>query len=960
VHTPTPAQHAAITAPLGPVLVVAGPGAGKTFCLIGRIAHLVADRGFAPERICAVTFTNKAADELAGRLAEALGARAERVTRGTLHALCADILRAHGEAVGTARGFGIADEAYQRILLGRLGVRNPRRASDLLDAFARARLQGATLLARDADLLTRYLAQLRRRNLLDFDDLVALAVRLLAEHPEIARTVAARWDYLLVDESQDLDPAQYHLIRMLVAPHGNVFAVGDDEQSIFSWRGADPRILKRFAQEFGTAPIMLEQNRRCAKPIFERARQLIRMEEGLFAKDLVADRESPFPVEAWAFPDEQAETRFLLDDLTRDRAAHGLAWGDYAILYRRHETGNALEGALMREGIPCRLARGRALQEDEVAGLVIAALRLMRDPSDPILLERFAQLVLPEALVERVRLTTHVTSRLFLDALRVLARAEPAGAADAKKAWRFIYHVEGLTALYRTGGTLASLVTELLSQRVGRYTNALEDRHDELADPADLPAAAVLADQLGPILHGRARAVITRETADRVAVRGLLLGGGVTLAVYASQAGEARPGDVAVHDDPYVVFKALQLLHGRALAHTLTDYVAFDLETTDRDITTCEIVEVAAVRVRGGAIVDRYRQLVRPRVPVTDGARATHGYGEADLAAAPYFEQVWPAFRAFVGDDLLVAHNGLGFDVPVLRRMAAPLGGADELVVYDSLVLARALFPSGGSLGALTARFGIPLPRAHHALDDTEALVAVFGELTRIHLARARKAALVHLLDQVGLGLALGTGPSSDEAELLRSISRVYALGPHSDCLEFYEAERRRLAAPDLPPLDVVVDRLGGRELMERLRTERSAEQRYPETYARLMRLVEACTADTLAESLERLLERVALSTSEGVEAERLRVNLLTLHATKGLEFSRVYVVGVEDYELPGYYQTVEQRHAEISEARRLLYVGMTRARDRLLLTRVDRRGGRDRGGNRFLDEMGLPPRRPG
>lgn len=964
MHTPSPAQQQAITAPLGPTLVVAGPGAGKTFCLIGRIAHLISARGFAPERICAVTFTNKAADEVASRLAEVLGPVAERVTRGTLHALCVDILRAHGEAIGVARGFGIADEPYQRLLLRRLGVRNHRRVGDLLTLFARARLQGATLPAREADLLDRYLAQLRRRNLLDFDDLVALAARLVEESPAVGRTVAARWDYILVDECQDLDPAQYRLIRTLASPHGNVFAVGDDEQSIFSWRGADPRVLRRFANDFGVRKeIVLDRNRRCAKPIFERARRLIRMEEGLFRKDLVADRESPFPVEAWAFPHEAAEADFLIRDLVADQRDSGLAWGDCAILYRRHETGNALEGALLRAGIPCRLARGRALEDDEIAAVVIAALRLMRDPGDSILLERFASLVLPAALLERVRLTARSAEGTFLEAVRTVARMEPEGSADAKKAWRLIFQVEGLAALYRTRETLAALVEDLLSQRLGRYTNALEERHDELTDPASLPAAVSLAEQLGAILHGRGRALIRRAAPDRIAVRGLLLGAGITLASYDGDGGgetdSPRAGDVTVDADALTVFKALQLLHGRTLGHAFADFVAFDLETTDRDVATCEIVEIAAVRVRAGAVAERFRRLVRPRVPIATGAREAHGYTDAELAGAPFFETVWPEFRAFVGGDLLVAHNGLEFDVPVLRRMAAPLGGADGLVVYDSLVLARSLFPGGGAgLERLAERFGVPLPRAHHALDDAEALVGVFAQLTQLHVARARKAALVNLLDYLALGLALGTGPSTEEAELLRVIGRAYALGSHSDCLEFYEAERRRLGAADLPPLDVVIERLGGRDLMERLRSERAAEQRYPETYARLMQLVEACTGDTLAASVERLLERVALSTSEGVEVDRRRVNLLTLHATKGLEFSRVYIVGVEDYEMPGYYPATENRTAEIGEARRLLYVGMTRARDRLVLTRADQRGGRDRGGNRFLDEMGLTPHR--
>jgi len=163
--------------------------------------------------------------------------------------------------------------------------------------------------------------------------------------------------------------------------------------------------------------------------------------------------------------------------------------------------------------------------------------------------------------------------------------------------------------------------------------------------------------------------------------------------------------------------------------------------------------------------------------------------------------------------------------------------------------------------------------------------------------------------------------------------------------------------------VDEVIQRLGGRALMTRLRAEPDPAQRYPAAVARLRALMDPSPPDplspmgrggTLDESIDRLLERVALSTSEGVEVAPDRVNLLTLHSTKGLEFSRVYIVGVEDHQLPGYRETTEHREAEIQEARRLLYVGMTRTRERLVLTRVERRFGMDAGGSGFLEEMGL------
>ncbi|MBI1723471.1 MAG: ATP-dependent helicase, partial [Gemmatimonadetes bacterium] len=312
---PLAEQRRAIEAPLGPVLVVAGPGAGKTYCLIGRVEQLIEARGLEPARICAVTFTNKAAEEIAQRLHRTLAARADEVTRETLHALCLSILREHGDAIGLRKGFGVADEEYQRIVLRRLRV-PAKRATYVLQAFGRKRLKGAPLSAGDEGLFREYVAHLRRRNLVDYDDLVALTARLFDERPDVARAVAARWDYVLVDEFQDLNPAQYAILKYLVEPHHNLFAVGDEEQSVFSWTGADPRILKRFQEEFGIArPIVLDRNHRCSRQIFETARRLLAENPTLFDKQLSADRASEHEVRAYAFEHEDAEAAWVLADL---------------------------------------------------------------------------------------------------------------------------------------------------------------------------------------------------------------------------------------------------------------------------------------------------------------------------------------------------------------------------------------------------------------------------------------------------------------------------------------------------------------------------------------------------------------------------------------------------------------------------------------------------------------------
>jgi len=407
---------------------------------------------------------------------------------------------------------------------------------------------------------------------------------------------------------------------------------------------------------------------------------------------------------------------------------------------------------------------------------------------------------------------------------------------------------------------------------------------------------------------------------------------------------------------PLAIFKAAQLLEMADTRSAFANYTAVDLETTSAVPATAEIVEIAAVRVRDGRVVDRYSSLVKPKGPIPSDASATHGIYDADVAHAAPIAEVWPAFRAFCGDDVMVAHNGHHFDFPILKRTAKELGSSFELCLFDTLPLARDLFPTSRRLGDLARQLGIPTGTSHRALDDTIALANLLPALEERKLARARKTASVHMLGHLGVALALdASGPPCPEALLLARVARPFALGKYSPCLDWYERQRGEDAS--LPAVDDVIERLGGVALMLRIRAEKTADERYPAVMARLRRLIAEIPDGSLEAQLSDLLERIVLSRWDGHDPERGRVNLLTLHSTKGLEFSRVYVVGAEDSEMPGGTSAKPATDEEIQEARRVLYVGMTRTIDRLVLTRVQTRGEKPTGGHRFLDEMGLTPK---
>ena len=943
--------------------MLAGPGAGKTFCLIERVRHLIEAKEVDPGRICVFTFTNKAAGEIADRL-KGLGDDVDRVKRGTIHSFCAELLREFGEEVGMLPGFGIADEDYQRSVLRRLRVAN-KRQKFLLNAFARHRFCGTTLEYPERKIFEAYQKLTLGRNIADFDTLVLKAAQLL-RIDAIASQLRGRWDEVLIDEFQDLNEIQYAIVRRLAMDHRHIFAVGDDEQSVYSWAGASPRVFQAFRDDFApVALVQLEDNHRCPRTVLDTARKFIAQNTTLFDNRTPqrTTHESPFPVAALAFADEEAETNWLLQDLRRDRMENDgkLQWGDVGIVYRKHKIGSVLESAFLNAGIPCCLAQGHALCDDDVVRYLIAALRVIANPRDEIQHELFYEAVLPSALFDTARAEAERDGRSLLRQLEHIARSSPAAHPDAKKIWRGHYALRNLEVLAQTHASLQSLVEAILSEKVGAYRTVLEDHHDELSDPESHDEVVTLAARIEETIERGGSAWIPRMGGAEIPARRILLETGIR-AVHTGGAPPDGALRITDADLPSIgvglgLFKAAQLLRSGGFAMSFSEnFTAIDLETTGNEVDLAEIVELAAVRVRHGRVVDEFHSLVKPRVPITSGALKTHHISETVVADAPYFEDVWEKFRDFCGSDVLIAHNGYTFDFPILRRMAAKLPRGRDLSVYDTLPLARTLHRTSASLSSLSRMYGVRLAQWHRALDDSRALAKLFPALCEDRLQFARKTALVNLLDQLGVALALSDRQSlCDEARKFLDFAQPYSLGRFSECLDNYARERAECGDPDLPTVDELITLLGGHQRMEHLRAERTAQTRYPETMGRLRRLIEACERGELPASICAFLERAMLSQSDGAEPRPNRVNLLTMHSTKGLEFSRVYIVGVEDEQLIPIPRDGLLNKLELEEARRLLYVGMTRTKDRLVMTRAKTRDGKSTGGHRFLDEIGVP-----
>ena len=402
-----PAQREAATDTEAPLAIVAGPGTGKTRTLTVRIAHLIRELDAAPASILALTFTNKAAEELRERLGELLGAeQAARITAGTFHQLGADLLREFAAAAGIPRAFAVFDEADRRLLLRRC-------CPDLSPAELRAALaaisahkNGLAPAAEDrhpvsvelSEIRTRYDAALTEAGALDLDDLVVRSVHLLERDLAVRRTLQARFRWISVDEYQDVNAAQYRFLRLLTGGGANLCVIGDPDQAIYGFRGADHRYFLAFGDDFpGARQLRLDRNYRSAPGILNAAGQVIAHNPDHQAAALTADFAAQVKLEVYRAPTDRAEAEYVVHQVERlvggtsyfsldsgrvedDGLAETHTFGDFAVLYRLNAQARLLEEAFDRSGIPYQTTGGGAPAEQPPVREILSLLWLTQLP----------------------------------------------------------------------------------------------------------------------------------------------------------------------------------------------------------------------------------------------------------------------------------------------------------------------------------------------------------------------------------------------------------------------------------------------------------------------------------------------------------------------------------------------------------------------------------------------------
>ncbi|MCY0885589.1 MAG: UvrD-helicase domain-containing protein [Firmicutes bacterium] len=573
----------------GPVLVLAGAGSGKTRTLTYRIAYLMQEQGVDPSSILAFTFTNKAANEMKERVRALVGTIADRMWIGTFHAIAVRILRRDIAVLGYDPHFLVydADDSRQlmREILKELDLdekqwpaasvlaRISRAKNDLITpetwqdlSFAGRRIQAA---------YTRYRDRLKALNALDFDDLILMTDLLFERHPEVLEQYHRRFRYILVDEYQDTNQSQYRMIRDLARGSGNLCAVGDDDQSIYGWRGADMSIILNFQRDFPEAKVVrLEENYRSTGTILAAANAVVRHNRERLGKELWTRRGDGEPIRRYEAADEESEAWFIAQSL-HEAVRRGYKLSDCAVLYRTNAQSRAIEMALSRAGIPYRMVGGTRFYDRREVKDLLAYLRVAYNPLDELALDRIVNV--PRRGIGEVALSRlhGFRTRMGISLFEALERAEevPDLAGAAQRASK------ELAALFRRWqaaaaepGGLAELV-----ERVARESGLAASLHQERGREAE-----ERQENIGELISEARR---FEQQVDGQGTLGDFLSW-VALATDLDAAGEAAEGQggvwlMTLHsakglEFPVVILAGLEeglLPHGRSLddAHALEE-----------------------------------------------------------------------------------------------------------------------------------------------------------------------------------------------------------------------------------------------------------------------------------------------------------------------------------------------------------------------------------------------------
>ncbi len=969
-------QYQAVTAPRIPILMLAGPGTGKTRTLIARIMFSIERHHISPEQVLALTFSNKAANEIKQRLYREMPEKAEKVRSGTFHSICIGILRKYPDLVGLKQHFSVCDENYQIKLLSSLmnernQIKAHSKARGVLLAFSNHLLKDRPLPAYSARLFTAYNQYLNTHGLIDFNQILTKTLDLFNKNPDVLDQYRFMNEAILVDEFQDTDPIQYEILRLLAEKHRNIFVVADDDQSIYAWRGAQPENIRKYMSDFLIDdPIFLDVNYRSGQSILDAAQQIVKDTERIEPeKKVFADPEKESNIQAVFFNDERKEQKFILRKIKDWQHTRTTSLEEIAIIYPRHTFAEKIIPGLLQNKIPFQQASGKNLIEQPAMKTILLYLKMIHDPSDILILEELVQNELGYHIFKQIQDIQRIKKASFRKALNELSMRDEVSYQVRNQVATFIGNIANLVNL-KSFFTFDGLIKEIIksiqtlksgylehnasklrstsfkqSERLKKQTTKIWIYH---SDPKLLFIGIELLEQFFPsrvykldkekIIHvAKNDFVLLLEplpTNDLPCPYELIF----------KETTERRRGVMAT------LFRWLQVQLGHE-GNLFRDYVVFDLETTGKNPETCGIVEIAAVRVRDSEITEEYQTLVNPGIPVEPEAQAVHQISNEDIAKAPTLETVWPQFAAFVGQDVLIAHNGYGFDFKIIDRVCKEMEMPKLAGVrYDSLILSRNLYRGKqNSIDALAERFKLDTGTRHRALDDVLVLHHIFQRLLRVKQQREIRTSGSEFTEFVALASIIENTFSATEDKILFMAGVPKLQSPYSAIRNKYTREFGLNEDDFLSNIQRIADRMN---------PAGSVHGAEAEFFSRVLTTAHEFNPLPVDQAIAEYLSYLALINPQDGLEKIDAVSLLTFHAAKGLEFEKVIIMGMEDNNMPNFFsrqsddQDDRSVEKKMDEQKRLLYVGITRSKDEVIFTVVKNRDGRRQTASPFLNEI--------
>lgn len=1003
-------QRQAVTFGDAPLLVLAGPGTGKTRVITYRVAYLIDSGRVPPEQILTLTFTNKAAEELKERIHQLLGESVGgTVWMGTFHHICSRLLREEPEAYGLRPDFAIFDQETQQAILRDCLRREGLPVDDALVTRVRDFMSAEKSSLRDPTQtlpllfdeggnpldepayregirasVRAYLERLRSHGALDFDDLLLAVTLGLRKSAVLQRKVQRRFRHLLVDEYQDINEVQYELLKALSVSPFPITAVGDEDQSIYAWRGSSPEWIRRFREEFRPHVIELEVNYRSSRTILHAAAELIGHNRRERQKPLVTDAEAGPPIYIYSFADEDEAATYLARVFRGLFEEAHIPYRDMALFYRNHRHADLFEQKLAQAGIPVQRVLPVSQMLDAHESAILAWLRFLAFGLDIHLHEAltFPTNVLDEWTRVWIQRRALRESCSFSELLRRLGPETPplTRVTLGRALQRFDVLKERVAEKPISEGVRA-LFSELELYRSPYASGELEnilpvEKFPSLADAADVFRAALDRSVVPRIitsdeLDAFSAALLVRETLrlyfdldvpfERVDAKTpveisswtLLFGGLVPLDserrwIHFGASPEMwsrglcpRSPEGFPSSATWTAFRFCQRLLEISEQIEEEGVVVYDLETTGNNVRRAEIIEFAATRL--GRPEQHVHLYIRPKGPIPAHLTRIHGISNETVRDKPTIEEQIASIREFLDDAILVGHNIRDFDNRLLEReLIAYLGVSLQNPTYDTYVVARRLFPHESHiLGALTEKFGIEYKERHRADHDVDAAKRIFRVLRQRELDLRVRTSLPEMLPFLAVGCQ-ASGVWDAEAlvpycfatarwmrvhEVLREITEMYPSPMRVRVRHLLDAARR-VPFPESREDDE------WKSLRERFLN-------------RVRRFEETSPNSSLRDFLNH---RSLAEPADDLDPNNDAVTLMTLHSAKGTEFRAVFVTTMEEGILPSFRS--RSNEGLLAEERRLCYVGMTRAKERLYLVFVARRNGRDWEPSRFLDEI--------